>query len=96
MPIYFVPTKLPCDMSREEWKACDRWRRVTQKELRKYEESIIKSTVDLLIFGDSRTDYAAEGWRDPKAEKAQLLGPASDRIDRIVNPPVLLGPYMGT
>jgi hypothetical protein len=72
--LYFDPRMLPRTMTRDEWRALDRWRRLIRKELAQQlearREMIARLITDVSIFG-----------------RAAVL-------DDMVNPPLLLGPYM--
>lgn len=76
MILMFNPKVLPRTMTRKEWRDIDRWRRLTQKDLRaaaqREEETLRHMCEDLGAFGTARL---------------------VQRIDRMVNPPVLIGPY---
>jgi len=84
MRLYFVPTKLPRTMTRKEWKDCDRYRRITQKVLAQYEKEMLdlaaEMTTNAVLYGTS--------------ESEQVRRMRQDLYDKIVNPPILLGPHM--
>jgi hypothetical protein len=82
--ILFVPEKLSRSLSKEEWKKCDRWRRVTQKVLAQYDKEMLElateMTTNAVLYGSSDSEHV---------RKMQ-----QDLYDKIINPPLLLGPHM--
>lgn len=72
--LYWNPSKVPRTLTREQWKECYRWVRITRKRLR---EELQKQQQFLATYGTTM----------PQIIK-------NDILDKMVNPPLLLGPYM--
>ncbi len=80
MRLAFSQGKIPRSTTREQWLAMWRWKRITERELRKHEDEMLdllrEQTTNLSIFGNTESEHVAKMRRD--------------LIDRIVNPPLLI------
>lgn len=49
--LVFNRKAIPRSTTREQWRAIDRWRRVTERELRKHEDEMRRAVMDCLSVG---------------------------------------------